>query len=60
MEFGSEGIGPGMFTSASSIAVDGSGRIYVGEYDDGRIQVFDPEGKFITQWMAAPKCHYEA
>jgi hypothetical protein len=49
-KFGSEGIGPGMFTDARSIAVDGAGRIYVGEYTGGRIQVFDPEGKFITQW----------
>jgi hypothetical protein len=55
MTFGSEGIGPGRFISASSIAVDGTGHIYVGEYDNGRIQVFDPEGKFITQWMADTK-----
>jgi DNA-binding beta-propeller fold protein YncE len=52
MTFGSEGIGPGMFTDARSIAVDAAGRIYVGEYTSGRIQVFDAEGKFITQWMA--------
>ena len=50
LDFGSEGIGPGMFTDARSIAVDGAGRIYVGEYTGGRIQVFDPEGKFVTQW----------
>lgn len=50
LKFGSEGIGPGMFTDARSIAVDGAGRIYVGEYNGGRIQVFDPAGKFITQW----------
>lgn len=50
LKFGSEGIGPGMFTDARSIAVDGGGRIYVGEYTGGRIQVFDPAGKFITQW----------
>jgi sugar lactone lactonase YvrE len=49
-KFGTEGIGPGMFTDARSIAVDGAGRIYVGEYSGGRIQVFDPSGKFITQW----------
>src|SRR5215213_6456429 len=42
LEFGSEGIGPGMFNDARSIAVDGAGRIYVGEYTGGRIQVFDP------------------
>jgi len=50
LDFGSEGIGPGMFNDARSIAVDGAGRIYVGEYTGGRIQVFDPDGKFVTQW----------
>ena len=50
LTFGSEGIGPGMFTDARSIGVDGAGKIYVGEYTGGRIQVFDPAGKFLTQW----------
>ncbi|HWF89428.1 MAG TPA: NHL repeat-containing protein [Pyrinomonadaceae bacterium] len=50
LDFGKEGIGAGMFNDARSIAVDGAGRIYVGEYTGGRIQVFDPEGKFVTQW----------
>jgi sugar lactone lactonase YvrE len=50
LTFGSEGIGPGMFNDARSIAVDGTGRIYVGEYTGGRIQVFDPAGKFVSQW----------
>jgi sugar lactone lactonase YvrE len=54
-KFGSEGIGPGMMTDARSIAVDGAGRIYVGEYLGGRVQVFDPSGKFITQWMVDAK-----
>ncbi len=55
LSFGSEGIGPGMFKDARSIAVDGSGKIYVGEYLGGRIQVFDPAGKFLTQWTVDPK-----
>jgi DNA-binding beta-propeller fold protein YncE len=55
LDFGSEGIGPGMFKDARAIAVDASGKIYVGEYIGGRIQVFDPDGKFITQWMVDPK-----
>jgi DNA-binding beta-propeller fold protein YncE len=50
LTFGSEGIGPGMFTDARSIGVDGAGKIYVGEYTGGRIQVFDAAGKFLTQW----------
>src|SRR5882672_10899229 len=38
LEFGSEGIGAGQFKDARNIAVDGQGRIYVGEYSGGRIQ----------------------
>ena len=53
--FGSEGIGAGNFKDARSIAVDAEGRIYVGEYSGGRIQVFDSSGKFLTQWSVDPK-----
>jgi DNA-binding beta-propeller fold protein YncE len=55
LKFGSEGTGPGTFTDARSIAVDGEGRIYVGDYTGGRVQVFDASGKFQTQWMVDPK-----
>jgi len=55
LKFGSEGIGPGMMTDARSIATDGQGRIYVGEYLGGRIQVFDSTGNFVSQWMVDPK-----
>jgi DNA-binding beta-propeller fold protein YncE len=54
-KFGSEGTGAGTFTDARHIAVDGEGRIYVGEYSGGRVQVFDAAGKFITQWIADAK-----
>lgn len=54
-KFGSEGIGPGMMTDARSIGVDGKGNIYVGEYQGGRVQVFDANGNFITQWMVDRK-----
>ncbi|HEX7955584.1 MAG TPA: hypothetical protein VF508_01490 [Pyrinomonadaceae bacterium] len=53
--FGSEGIGPGRFKDARSIALDAEGHIYVGEYIGGRIQVFDSAGKFVTQWNIDPK-----
>jgi DNA-binding beta-propeller fold protein YncE len=55
LKFGSEGIGPGMMTDARSIAVDGKGNIYVAEYIGGRVQVFDSNGNFVTQWMVDPK-----
>lgn len=51
LKFGSEGIGPGMMADARSIGVDGQGNIYVAEYLGGRVQVFDSNGGFKTQWM---------
>jgi predicted RNA-binding Zn-ribbon protein involved in translation (DUF1610 family) len=55
LEFGSEGIGAGQFKDSRSIAVDGEGHIYMGEYTGGRVQVFDAGGQFITQWMVDRK-----
>lgn len=55
LSFGSEGIGPGLFKDARSIAVDGNENIYVGDYTGGRLQVFDSSGNFITQWSVDPK-----
>jgi len=33
-----------------SVAVDNQGRVYVGDRENQRIQIFDSEGKFIQQW----------
>jgi len=48
--FGGDGTGPGLFKDACCIGVDSQGRIYVGERETGRIQVFDSAGSFLTQW----------
>lgn len=53
MSFGEEGTGAGRFDDARHIAVDGEGNIYTGEYTSGRIQVFDPQGEFLTQWFTS-------
>lgn len=55
LEFGSEGIGAGQFKDARSIGIDGEGRVYVAEYQGGRVQIFDAQGKFLKQWMADTK-----
>jgi hypothetical protein len=55
MSFGSQGIGPGQFSDARNIGVDGKGNIYVGENSDGRVQVFDPRGKFLAEWPVQSK-----
>jgi DNA-binding beta-propeller fold protein YncE len=51
LSFGGEGIGPGLFQDARHIGVDDRGQVYVGEYQGGRIQVFDSTGSFQTQWF---------
>ncbi|HEX8286523.1 MAG TPA: hypothetical protein VF556_00920 [Pyrinomonadaceae bacterium] len=52
LKFGGEGLGAGQFDDNRAIAIDSEGRIYSGNYSDGRIQVFDANGKFLTQWSA--------
>ena len=49
LKFGGEGTGAGKFKDNRTIATDTQGRIYSAEYSDGRIQIFDAEGKFQTQ-----------
>lgn len=56
--FGAEGIGPGKFEDARAIAVDNAGRLYVGEYTSGRIQVFDTMGAFQAQWKLGDNNFY--
>ncbi|HEX2187653.1 MAG TPA: hypothetical protein VHG51_02085, partial [Longimicrobiaceae bacterium] len=55
LEFGEEGVGAGRFTDARTVAADARGRVYVGEYSGGRVQVFDSLGAFATQWTADPE-----
>ena len=49
LSFGDEGSGPGLFDDPRHVAVDGDGFIYVGDYQDGRVQIFDQEGNFQRQ-----------
>lgn len=46
---GQEGVGPGFFNDTRRLAVDGDGHIYAGDYSNGRIQVFDATGNFLSQ-----------
>ena len=56
--FGGEGIGPGKFEDARAIAVDNAGKLYVGDYTSGRIQVFDTTGAFQTEWRLGDNDFY--
>ncbi len=52
VQFGKKGVGAGYFTDARSIAADDDGRLYVGEYESGRVQVFASDGDLLATWQA--------
>lgn len=47
LSFGQEGNQKGQFIYPNAIAIDGDNNIYVGEIQNHRIQVFEPNGKYI-------------
>lgn len=49
--WGSQGTEPGQFRTLHSIAVDAEGNVYVGDRGNRRIQVFDNDGNFKTQFL---------
>ncbi len=44
---GTPGSGNGQFLGPKNIALDAEGNLYVADSDNGRIQKFDPTGKFV-------------
>ena len=49
-EWGEPGTGPGQFRLPHSIQIDENGIIYVADRENGRIQRFDMQGKFLGEW----------
>jgi DNA-binding beta-propeller fold protein YncE/DNA-directed RNA polymerase subunit RPC12/RpoP len=47
LRFGSEGSGAGQFDDPRYIVLDRDNNIFIADYADGRIQKFDPSGKFL-------------
>jgi tripartite motif-containing protein 71 len=48
-QWGSEGSGPGQFNGQNDVDPFKS-FVYVADYDNNRIQVFDNNGTFVTSW----------
>jgi DNA-binding beta-propeller fold protein YncE len=48
--WGSPGSGPGQFHVPHGIAIDREGVVYVADRENGRIQLFTPEGEFLDEW----------
>src|SRR6266404_4298360 len=48
--WGKKGTGPGEFNERHGIALDSAGRVFVADRVNSRIQIFDPDGKFLAEW----------
>src|SRR5262249_34895410 len=44
------GTGPGEFDQPHALAMDSRGRLFVGDRNNNRIQIFDQNGAFIEAW----------
>jgi DNA-binding beta-propeller fold protein YncE/DNA-directed RNA polymerase subunit RPC12/RpoP len=55
LQFGGQGSGAGQFDDSRFIDVDRDGNIYAADYTDGRVQKFDPSGKFLWLVNIPPK-----
>ena len=53
-EFGAKGSGPGQMDDARYVAIDADGNIWTADYQDGRVQQFDPSGKFLQLIQVPP------
>ncbi|MBL8291540.1 MAG: hypothetical protein JNN08_06875, partial [Bryobacterales bacterium] len=49
-EFGTPGTGPGELDHPHGIAVAKDGTVYVADRENGRIQRFSPQGKYLGLW----------
>jgi len=48
-EWGGAGHGPGQFGMPHCLALDSAGRLYVGDRDNNRIEIFTQNGKYLGQ-----------
>jgi sugar lactone lactonase YvrE len=49
-EWGRKGSGPGELSEPHTIAIDSRGRLFVGDRENNRIQIFDQDGGRIAEW----------
>lgn len=48
--WGRTGVGISEFSSPHTIALDSQGRLFVGDRNNNRIQIFDQQGNFLDMW----------
>ena len=50
LSWGAKGTGPGEFAVPHSVSVGSDGRVWVADRENHRIQIFSPDGEYITEW----------
>jgi DNA-binding beta-propeller fold protein YncE len=50
LSWGKKGTGPGDFGELHGIAVDSTGRVFVADRGNSRVQIFDANGKYLDEW----------
>lgn len=53
--WGEPGRGPGQFYLPHGIAVDAEGRVYVCDREADRIQIFSPDGEYLSEWTGTQR-----
>jgi peptidylamidoglycolate lyase len=53
LDWGRKGDQPGEFNTPHGITLDSSGRVYVADRSNARIQVFNADGKFLYLWKSS-------
>jgi len=48
--WGTSGSGPGQFKVPHGIAIDARQQVYVADRDNRRLQIFDAQGKYLSEW----------
>ncbi|HZS05506.1 MAG TPA: peptidyl-alpha-hydroxyglycine alpha-amidating lyase family protein [Blastocatellia bacterium] len=48
--WGKKGTAPGEFDTPHTLALDSKGRLFVGDRNNNRIQIFDQDGGFLAEW----------
>jgi sugar lactone lactonase YvrE len=48
--WGKKGSGPGEIDIPHTLAMDSRGRLFVGDRQNNRIQIFDQDGNYLDQW----------
>jgi DNA-binding beta-propeller fold protein YncE len=48
--WGEPGSGPGQFQVPHGIGIDSTGRVFIADRENSRLQLFKPDGRFLEEW----------